>query len=43
LPLQEICPDWLHPVYNKKIDFFIKKLSFKLRNEITRIKDSVII
>ena len=42
-PLQEICPDWLHPVYNKKIDFFIKKLSFKLRNEITRIKDSVII
>ena len=43
LPLQEICPNWLHPIYNKKIDFFIKKLSIKLRNEITRIKDSVII
>ena len=42
-PLKEICPDWLHPVFNKKIEFLIKKLSLKLRNEITRLNESVII
>ena len=42
-PLREISPKWTHPVLNKKIDFLIKKLSFKLRNEITRIKEHVII
>jgi 2-amino-4-hydroxy-6-hydroxymethyldihydropteridine diphosphokinase len=38
-PLKEICPEWIHPILNKKIDFLIKKLSFKLRNEITKIKE----
>ena len=42
-PLREISPNWLHPVFNKKIDFLIKKLNFKLRNEITRLNESVII
>ena len=42
-PLREICPDWLHPVFNKKIEFLIKKLSLKLKNEITRLNESVII
>ena len=42
-PINEISPTWIHPLLNKKIDFLIKKLSFKLRNEITRIKEHVII
>ena len=41
-PIKEISPTWIHPILNKKIDFLIKKLSFKLRNEITRIKERVI-
>jgi len=41
-PLKEISPKWVHPILNKKIDFLIKKLSFKLRNEITRLNESVI-
>ena len=40
-PIQEICPTWIHPILNKRIDFLIKKLSFKLKNEITRIKEHV--
>ena len=42
-PIKEIVPTWIHPILNKKIDFLIKKLSFKLRNEITRIKEHVTI
>ena len=42
-PIKEIFPTWIHPVLNRKIDFLIKKLSFKLRNEITRLNDRVII
>tara|TARA_B110000971_G_scaffold151923_1_gene155180 strand:+ start:299 stop:814 length:516 start_codon:yes stop_codon:yes gene_type:complete len=42
-PIKEISPTWIHPVLNKRIDFLIKKLSFKLRNEITKIKEHVII
>ena len=42
-PLREISPDWLHPILNKKIEYLIKKLNFKLRNEITRLNESVII
>ena len=38
-PIKEISPLWIHPILNKKIDFLIKKLSFKLRNETTRIKE----
>ena len=40
-PIKEISPLWIHPILNKRIDFLIKKLSFKLRNEITRIKEHV--
>ena len=42
-PIKEICPTWIHPIFNKGIDYLIKKLSFKLRNEITKIKESVTI
>jgi 2-amino-4-hydroxy-6-hydroxymethyldihydropteridine diphosphokinase len=42
-PLRELSPYWLHPLLNKKIDFLIKKLNFELRNEITRLNESVII
>jgi 2-amino-4-hydroxy-6-hydroxymethyldihydropteridine diphosphokinase len=41
-PLREISPKWVHPILNKKIDFLIKKLNFKLRNEITRLHESAI-
>jgi 2-amino-4-hydroxy-6-hydroxymethyldihydropteridine diphosphokinase len=36
-PLKEINPNWKHPLLNKKIDFLIKSLNHKLRNEITRL------
>jgi len=42
-PLRDINPDWKHPISNKKIDFLIKNLNFQKRNEITRMKESVII
>ena len=42
-PIKEISPTWIHPILNKRIDILIKKLSFKLRNEITRIKERVTI
>ena len=42
-PLKEICPNWRHPILNKKIDFLIRNLNLKLRNEITRVRESVII
>ena len=42
-PLSEISPDWKHPALNQTIEFLIKKLNFKLRNEITRLNESVII
>jgi len=41
-PLRELAPNWTHPVLNKKIELLIKKLNFKLRNEITRLHESVI-
>ena len=37
-PLLELNSDWRHPIYNKKIDKFIKELSLKSRIEITRLK-----
>ena len=43
LPLSEISPSWKHPVLNIKIDFLINKLNVKLRNEITRLRESVTI
>ena len=39
-PLNEISPGWKHPVYNRKIDYFIKSLTSKSRLEITRLKKS---
>ena len=42
-PLKELAPNWIHPVLNRKIEFLIKKLSLKLKNEITRLNESVII
>ena len=42
-PIKEMSPNWIHPLLNKRIDFLIKKLSFKLRNEITKIKEHVTI
>ena len=39
-PLKEILPGWEHPINNKKIDFYIKKLTLKQTNEITRINES---
>ncbi len=41
-PLKEIDPNWSHPIFNKKIDFFLKRLSFKSHIEITRLKKSAI-
>ena len=36
-PLQEVCPDWKHPLNNMKIDELINNLDTKMMNEITRI------
>ena len=38
-PIKEIFSTWIHPTLNQKIDFLIERLSFTLRNEITRIKE----
>jgi 2-amino-4-hydroxy-6-hydroxymethyldihydropteridine diphosphokinase len=40
-PIKEISPMWIHPLLNERIDFLIKKLGYKSRNEITRIKEHV--
>ncbi len=42
-PLMEICPTWIHPVFNKKINCLIDELSLKSRLEITRLRKSAII
>jgi 2-amino-4-hydroxy-6-hydroxymethyldihydropteridine diphosphokinase len=42
-PLQEICPNWKDPLSNVKIDNLITNLSFKMRNEITRMTESATI
>ncbi len=42
-PLKDINSKWKHPITNKRIDLLIKKLNFEKRNEITRMKESVII
>jgi 2-amino-4-hydroxy-6-hydroxymethyldihydropteridine diphosphokinase len=41
-PLIEICPFWINPSGNKKISILIDNLTTKQRNEITRMKESVI-
>ena len=42
-PLKEIEPNWIHPIFNKNIDFFLNKLNNTERMEITRINKNVII
>ena len=42
-PLKEIEPNWLHPVFNKKIDSFFQELDKKSHNEITRLGKSDIL
>jgi len=42
-PLQEISPEWVHPISKRKIDKLIKSLDFKSSNEITRLNESVIL
>ena len=42
-PLKEICPNWVHPVTNRKIDILINNLDIAKRNEITKIDESVIL
>tara|TARA_B100000579_G_C22808600_1_gene843935 strand:+ start:485 stop:1009 length:525 start_codon:yes stop_codon:yes gene_type:complete len=42
-PLREICPMWIHPIMNKKVDVLIKNLSPLTRNEITRVKENDIL
>lgn len=41
-PLKQISPNWIHPIFNKKIDFLISRLGVKSRNEITRLKERAI-
>ena len=42
-PIQEIDPNWIHPILKKNVDFLIKELSQISRIEITRLNKSVII
>ena len=42
-PIKEIDPEWIHPVFKINVNFLIKKLSYKSRIEITRLRKSVII
>jgi len=42
-PMYEICPNWIHPLNNKKIDILIKNLTQTSRNEITRLGKSAIL
>ena len=36
-PLKEIEPNWIHPIFNKKIDSFFLKLDKNSHKEITRL------
>ena len=42
-PLKEIEPNWLHPVFNKKIDSFFQELDKNSHTEITRWSKSDIL
>jgi len=42
-PLKEIEPNWVHPLFNKKIDSFFQKLDKNSHNEITRLSKSDIL
>tara|TARA_B100000963_G_scaffold323958_1_gene309114 strand:- start:381 stop:896 length:516 start_codon:yes stop_codon:yes gene_type:complete len=40
-PIQEIDPQWIHPVLKQNVNFLIKKLDLKSRIEITRLNKNV--
>ena len=42
-PLKEVCKNWTHPINKQKVDFLINNLSLISRNEITRMKEHVIL
>ncbi len=42
-PLKEICPTWMHPILNKKVNVLIENLTLTASKEITRIKESDIL
>ena len=42
-PLKEIEPNWVHPLFNKKIDSFFQELDKNSHNEITRLSKSDIL
>ena len=42
-PLKEIEPNWIHPIFNKKIDIFFLELDKNSHNEITRLGKSDIL
>ena len=42
-PLQQIDPEWIHPILRKNVKFLINKLDQKSRIEITRLNKNVII
>ena len=42
-PLKEIEPNWIHPIFNKKIDYFFQELNKNSHKEITRLVKSDIL
>ena len=36
-PLKDVSPEWQHPIFKKKIDYFLKQLNQKAHIEITRL------
>ena len=42
-PLKEIEPQWFHPVFRQKLDFYLSQLNIISRVEITRLNKNVII
>ena len=40
-PIEQIDPNWIHPVLKQNINYLIKKLDFKSRIEITRLSKNV--
>ena len=42
-PILQIDPEWVHPIFKKKVKLLINKLDHKSRIEITRLNKNVII
>ena len=40
-PIQQIDPNWVHPIFKKNTQYLIKNLSQKSRIEITRLQKNV--